>query len=71
MLQSNYNTEKSFRIPQNKFRMSKKDAATVIQKWVKRYILRKSFLMYKQVLSYENNSVEAIASIASYHFYTD
>lgn len=32
---------------------------------------RKSFLMYKQVLSYENNSVEAIASIASYHFYTD
>ena len=26
--------------------MSKKDAATVIQKWVKRYILRKSFLMY-------------------------
>ena len=32
---------------------------------------RKSFLLYKQVLTYENNSVEAIASIASYHFYTD
>ena len=43
---SNYNTEKSFRIPQNRFRMSKKDAATVIQKWVKRWILRKAFLMY-------------------------
>jgi tetratricopeptide repeat protein 8 len=32
---------------------------------------RKAFLLYKQVLSFDNNSVESIASIASYHFYTD
>ena len=32
---------------------------------------RKAFLLYKSVLTFENNSVEAIASIASYHFYTD
>jgi tetratricopeptide repeat protein 8 len=32
---------------------------------------RKAFLLYKQVLTFDNNSVESIASIASYHFYTD
>ena len=32
---------------------------------------KKAFTMYKQVLLYDNNNVEAIASIASYHFYTD
>lgn len=32
---------------------------------------RKAFLLYKQVLTFENNSCESIASIASYHFYTD
>ena len=32
---------------------------------------KKSFLLFKQVLVFDNNSVEAIASIASYHFYTD
>ena len=32
---------------------------------------RKAFTLYKQVLTFDNNSVEAIASIASYHFYTD
>ena len=32
---------------------------------------KKAFIMYKQVLLYDNNNVEAIASIASYHFYTD
>ena len=32
---------------------------------------KKAFQMYKQVLVVDNNSVESIASIASYHFYTD
>ena len=32
---------------------------------------RKAFQMYKQVLTFDNNSIESIASIASYHFYTD
>ena len=32
---------------------------------------RKAFQLYKQVLTVDNNSVESIASIASYHFYTD
>lgn len=32
---------------------------------------KKAFTLYKQVLTFDNNSVEAIASIASYHFYTD
>jgi tetratricopeptide repeat protein 8 len=32
---------------------------------------KKSFTLYKQVLTFDNNNVEAIASIASYHFYTD
>ena len=32
---------------------------------------KKSFLMYKQLLTFDNNSVESIASIAAYHFYTD
>jgi tetratricopeptide repeat protein 8 len=32
---------------------------------------RKSFLLYKNILILQNNNVEAIASIASYHFYTD
>ena len=32
---------------------------------------KKAFLMYKSVLTFDNNNVEAIASIASYHFYTD
>lgn len=27
--------------------------------------------MYKRVLTFDNNNIEAIASIASYHFYTD
>jgi len=30
-----------------------------------------AFNLYKQVLTHDNNSIEAIASIASYHFYTD
>lgn len=30
-----------------------------------------AFIMYKQILLHDNNNVEAIASIASYHFYTD
>lgn len=32
---------------------------------------KKAFVIYKQVLGFDNNSIEAIASIASYHFYTD
>lgn len=32
---------------------------------------RKAFTMYRKVLLMENNNVEAIASIANYHFYTD
>ena len=32
---------------------------------------KKAFVLYKQVLTFDNNNVEAIASIASYHFYTD
>ena len=31
----------------------------------------KSFMMYKKVLLFDNNNIEAIASIANYHFYTD
>ena len=31
----------------------------------------KSCLLYKQVLKFDNNSIEAIASIAAYNFYTD
>ena len=31
----------------------------------------KSFVLYKTVLTFDNNSIESIASIASYHFYTD
>ena len=31
----------------------------------------KAYTLYKQILIYDNNNVEAIASIASYHFYTD
>lgn len=31
----------------------------------------KAFNLYKKVLAFDNNNVEAIASIASYHFYTD
>ena len=30
-----------------------------------------AFSIYKKVLAFDNNNVEAIASIASYHFYTD
>ena len=31
----------------------------------------KSCLLYKQVLKFDNNNIEAIASIAAYNFYTD
>lgn len=31
----------------------------------------RAFVIYKQVLKFDNNNIEAIASIASYHFYTD
>ena len=30
-----------------------------------------AYVMYKKVLLFDNNNIEAIASIASYHFYTD
>ena len=30
-----------------------------------------AFSIYKKVLAFDNNNIEAIASIASYHFYTD
>jgi hypothetical protein len=30
-----------------------------------------AYTMYKKVLLFDNNNIEAIASIASYHFYTD
>ena len=30
-----------------------------------------SYTIYKKVLQFDNNNIEAIASIASYHFYTD
>lgn len=32
---------------------------------------RRAFTLFRSVLNFDNNSVEAIASIASYHFYTD
>ena len=31
----------------------------------------KSVAFYKQILVYDNSSIESIASLASYHFYTD
>ena len=31
----------------------------------------KSYHIYKKILQFDNNNVEAIASLASYHFYTD
>ena len=30
-----------------------------------------AYTMYKQILLFDMNNIEAIASIASYHFYTD
>ena len=30
-----------------------------------------AYKIYKKILTFDNNNVEAIASIASYHFYTD
>jgi tetratricopeptide repeat protein 8 len=30
-----------------------------------------AYNIYKKILGFDNNNVEAIASIASYHFYTD
>lgn len=32
---------------------------------------QEAYKLYKRILLYDNNNVEAIASIASYHFYTD
>lgn len=32
---------------------------------------KKAFEMFRQVMLYDNNNVESLASIASYHFYTD
>ena len=31
----------------------------------------KAIVFYKKILIYDNSSIESIASLASYHFYTD
>lgn len=31
----------------------------------------KAIIFYKKVIQYDNSNIEAIASLASYHFYTD